>query len=77
MLKEIKDKYENIIVYDIYSVREGLYYPILDFYNRIGYKGNVKFFGLNNKFYKQGKTVELLKFYCLDVDSLIKFVLSA
>ena len=71
LLKEISLKYENIYVYDIYSVKEGIFYSILDFYNKINFKGNISFYGLDNKFYKHGKYSELLKFYELDVGSFV------
>ena len=69
MLEFIKDKYEEIYVYDIYSVKEGLYYPVLDFYSN--YDVKVKYYGLENKFYKHGKYEDLLKEYKLDVNSFL------
>ena len=69
MLLYIKDKYEEIFVYDIYSIKEGLYYPILDFYN--GYDIKIGFYGLENKFYNYGKYVDLLREYKLDVNSFL------
>ena len=72
MLKDVSNKYDEIWVYDIYSVKEGLFLPILNYYNSIDYKGKVSFYGLENKFYKQGKYNELLKYYKLDVDSALE-----
>lgn len=69
MLLCIKDKYEEIFVYDIYSIKEGLYYPILDFYN--GYNIKINFYGLENKFYNHGKYEDLLREYKLDVNSFL------
>ena len=74
MLKVIAGKYHRIIVYDIYSIKEGLFYPILDFYNKQNFNVNVEFYGLENKFYKHGKLKELLTYYKLDVDSLINYI---
>ncbi len=73
-LSIIASKYEKIIVYDIYSIKEGLYYPILDFYNRKKINVNIEFYGLENKFYKHGKFKDLLSFYKLDVGSLIEYI---
>jgi len=74
MLKFIAGEYDKIIVYDIYSVKEGLYYPILDFYNYNKIDANIEFFGLDNKFYKHGKLNELLEYYQLDINSLFNHI---
>lgn len=76
ILKMIASKYESIYVYDIYSIKEGLFYPILDFYNNIKFNVNINFFGLENRFYKHGICDELLKYYKLDVGSFINYVTS-
>lgn len=75
MLKDIASKYDEVLVYDIYSVKEGLFLPILNFYNTLGYKGKISFYGLENKFYKQGKYNDLLKYYKLDVDSALEKII--
>lgn len=72
MLREIVGKYDKIYVYDIYSIKEGLFYPVLDFYNTNKLDVNIEFYGLENKFYKHGKLNALLEYYKLDVGSFIK-----
>jgi 1-deoxy-D-xylulose-5-phosphate synthase len=74
VLKDIANKYSRIIVYDIYSVKEGLFYPILDFYNKNKINVNVEFYGLENRFYSHGKFNDLLKYYRLDIHSLLDYV---
>ena len=74
MLKEIAKEYTRVIIYDVYSVKEGLYLPILEFYNKNKININIEFYGLENIFYKHGKWNELLKEYKLDVISLIEYV---
>lgn len=69
LLNEIKDIYDEIYVYDVYSIKEGLFYPILEFYKDCSV--NLKFYGLDNKFYKHGKYEDLLKEYKLDVCSFL------
>jgi 1-deoxy-D-xylulose-5-phosphate synthase len=76
MLKMLVDKYEKIIVYDVYSVKEGVFLPILEFYNANKITCDIEFFGLENKFYKHGKLSELLIYYKLDVFSLLKHISS-
>lgn len=74
MLDYIASKYDRVIVYDIYSVKEGLFYPVLDYYNANNMGVNIEFFGLENMFYKHGKLEDLLKYYKLDINSFLKIL---
>ena len=74
ILSDIAKIYDRVIVYDIYSVKEGLFYPVINFYNRKKISVNIEFYGLENKFYKHGKLKDLLVEYKLDINSLLKYI---
>jgi len=69
-LKEAFSKYKNIIVYDIYSVKEGLYESIATFALENEYKGKLINMSLPTEFIQHGSIQQLLKYLKLDINSL-------
>lgn len=69
-LKEAFSKYKNIIVYDIYSVKEGLYESIATFALENEYKGKLINMSLPTEFIQHGSIQQLLKYLKIDINSL-------
>lgn len=62
--------YKNIIVYDIYSIKEGLFESIAEFAILSQYKGKLINLSLPTKFIKHGTIEELLNYLKLDKNTL-------
>lgn len=69
-LKEGFSKYKNIIVYDIYSIKEGLFDTITSCAVECHYNGNLINMSLPTKFIQHGTIEELLEYLKLDINSL-------
>ena len=72
LLLNIAKQYTEIIIYDPYSIKTGLYSEILDFYNSNNIKIKLEFIGIPLEFLPHGETDEILDKYKLSIDEVIK-----
>ncbi|MBQ9730675.1 MAG: 1-deoxy-D-xylulose-5-phosphate synthase [Bacilli bacterium] len=70
VLESLKE-YQNIVIYDPYSIKEGFSYHVEIALNKLGFKGNIITFALPNTFITTGSIEQQLKRYNLDLDSII------
>lgn len=64
--------YENIIIYDPYSIEEGFAYHLEITLRRLGFNGNIQTYALKNEFITCGSIEQQLSRYNLDLDSILK-----
>ena len=64
--------YENVIIYDPYGIEEGFCYHVEAELRRLGFKGNIRTFGIKNEFITCGTIEQQLKRQNLDIDSIIE-----
>lgn len=68
--------FENIIIYNPYSLKEGFAYEVLGALNNLNYKGNIKIISLNNSFIEKGTIEEQEKRCKVHLDDLKKEIIS-
>lgn len=71
-LKSIKEKYDNIIIYNVYSTKEGFNNYLLDELNTLGFNSIIKSFALPLSFENNPNIDHILESYKLDIKSVIK-----
>ena len=69
-LLESLAKYKNIIIYDIYSIKEGLFDSISSFYVKNEFRSKLINLSLPTQFIQHGTIDELLEYLKLDLNSL-------
>lgn len=67
-------KYSKIIIYNIYSVKNGFNNVLIAYLVEHGYKGQIVSLGLDNKFIKQQTTTEGLKENKISLEDLINCI---
>ncbi|MGM9873609.1 MAG: 1-deoxy-D-xylulose-5-phosphate synthase [Bacilli bacterium] len=73
MIKKLT-RYEEIIILDIYSTKEGFVLPFMNVLNELNYKGKITCKCIENKFIKQATIKEQKEEMGLSIDSITKLI---
>ncbi len=75
MFKDILTSYKNIYIYEEQTIINSLGSYLVNYANMNNYKGNIKIFGIKDKFVLQGSKEEILKELELDEESISNKIL--